>query len=90
MRSIKELLELMLKNEQGYFRGLCNWVHNLYLSKIINLEEKFLLIRYIGNNRPSKWSSFSAFKSRNTHFYWEYKNIKPRIKWIKKHIKLNS
>lgn len=90
MRNIKELLELMLKNEQGYFSGLCNWVSNLYLSKIINLEEKIRLINYINNNRPSKWSSLSAFKSRNTRFYWEYKNIKPRIKWIKKHIKLNS
>jgi uncharacterized membrane-anchored protein YjiN (DUF445 family) len=56
MRSIKELLELMLKNEQGYFNGLCNWVHNLYLSKIINLEEKLLLNRYIRNNRPLKMS----------------------------------
>jgi hypothetical protein len=90
MRSIKELLELMLKNEQGFFSGLCSWVNYLYSSKIINLEEKLLLIRYIENNRPSKWSSFSAFKYRNTHFYWEWKNIKPRIKWIKKHIKLNS
>lgn len=90
MRSIKELLELMLKNEQAYFYGLCHWVNNLYICKIINLEEKRKLITYINNNRPSKWSSFSAFISRDSNFYWESKKIKPRIKWIKKHIKLNS
>lgn len=38
MRSIKELLELMLKNQQGFFHGLCSWVNYLYSSKIINLE----------------------------------------------------
>lgn len=90
MRSIKELLELMLENEQAYFYGLCHWVNNLYICKIINFEERRKLITYINNNRPSKWSSFSAFISRDSRFYWESKKIKPRIKWIKKHIKLNS
>jgi hypothetical protein len=76
----------MLKNEQGYFCGLCNWVHNLYLSKIINLEEKIRLINYIKNNRPSKWSRWRiehkySFGELNLFlfFFVRWQNIKIKL-----------
>ena len=90
MRSIKELLELMMDTQGIYLHGLCYWVDRLYMSVIINSQERTILIKYIENNRPSKWSSLSAFKNRNKAYYWKRNSIKPRIKWIKKHIKLNS
>jgi hypothetical protein len=90
MRSIKELLQITLENQKYFYSGLCGFVSGLQYSDKITWEERRLLLNYITDNRPSKWSSLSAFRSRNSAYYWKETDIKPRIKWIKKHIKLNS
>lgn len=90
MRNIKQLLEIMLDNQQEFSSGLCGWISNLRFENIINHDEFLLLRKYINDNRPNKFSSISAYKNRDSGFYWKRKDIKPRIKWIKKHIKLNS
>lgn len=87
MRSIKELLQVMLDNQKLYNVGLCNWANILYFNDLITHEERMSLRKYIDKNRPNKWSSLNAFLHRNSLFYWNTDNIKPRIKWIKKHIK---
>ena len=87
MRGIKELLELMLSQKQLYRSGLCKWVQDMYDKDIISWEESDVLFLYIQANRPSAFSSISAFKRRNFTFYWESGDIKPRIKWLEKHIK---
>jgi hypothetical protein len=46
-------------------------------------------MRYIRKNRPSKFSSIDAFECRNSNYYWKIRDINPRIKWLKKHIKKN-
>jgi hypothetical protein len=80
-RTIKELLQLMLEH-QGLFRdGLCYWARILYYTDKITFEEHSALYKYINENRPKNLSWF--FRSA---YYWKYGNIKPRIKWIKKHI----
>jgi len=82
-RTIKELLELMLEH-QGYFlTGLCMWSISLYHFKIINCEEEKILYRYITFHRPINLRYFNDY-------YWEKCDIKPRLHWIKKHIKKNS
>jgi hypothetical protein len=90
MRTIKELLQIMLDNQDLFQRGLCGWACRIYEHDIINNEELSELEDYIIDNRPSKYSSISAFLCQNSLFYWTHGNISPRIKWIKKHIKLNS
>lgn len=90
MRSIKELLEIMLDNQQDFSQGLCSWVSSLRYEQKINHIEFVLLRNYIGNNRPNRFSSIGAYKNRSSSFYWKRGDIKPRIEWIKKHIKLNS
>lgn len=90
MRTIKELLQIMLDNKDLFQRGLCGWAFRIHEHNIINNEELLELEDYIINNRPSKYSSISAFIHRDSLFYWSYDDISPRIKWIKKHIKLNS
>ncbi len=91
MRNIKELLEVMLNNQQLFKTGLCYWATCLLRNNIhINWNEYCILHSYIKANRPSQYSSFNAFKTRNSLYYWEYKDIAPRIAWIKKHIKKNS
>ena len=86
-RSIKELLQVMLANQDLFKTGLCNWAVQLEIWSIISEEEEMLLKDYIWENRPSKWSSVDAFKHRNSTYYWKYSDIEPRVKWIKKHIK---
>ena len=86
-RSIKELLQVMLANQDLFKTGLCNWSLQLEIWSIISEEEEMLLKDYIWENRPSKWSSVDAFKRRNDTYYWVCGDIQPRIKWIEKHIK---
>jgi hypothetical protein len=90
MRSIKELLQVMLDNQDDFRIGLCIWANQLCFKRKITYEEYICLKNYIEDNRPSKWSSLNAFSHRNMAVYWNQSNIKPRIKWIQKHIKLNS
>jgi hypothetical protein len=86
-RSIKELLQVMLDNQDLFDSGLCRWNLLLRGSGNISIDEHIMLIDYIHDNRPSMWSSVYAFKNRNNAYYWEYGDIQPRITWIEKHIK---
>ncbi len=88
MRTIKELLQVMLDN-QPYTAGLCHWISRLAQLDIITTEEFWELSYYIRLNRPSRYSSLKAYKNRHKSYYWPQYDLEPRIKWIKKHIKLN-
>ena len=91
MRTIKELLEGLLENKNLFRVGLCQWSSDLRWSEIrINDEECKLLLEYIREHRPSRFSSIDAFKHRKKNFYWQPKDIKPRIEWLKKHIRKNK
>jgi hypothetical protein len=85
-RTIKELLQLMLEHQELFVSGLCQWTYALEYMYLITSDEKIILRYFINHNRPSKYSSIGAFKNRDRMFYWKSGNIKPRIKWIKKHI----
>ena len=89
-RSIKELLQVMLDNQQFFDAGLCLWALHLQTRIIITWEETQKVLSYIKANRPSKWSSRAAFKYRNSEYFWTIGDIEPRLKWLEKHIKLNS
>jgi hypothetical protein len=85
-RSIKELLQLMLDNQDLFYDGLCFWAANLLFKKI-SREEYCLLIIYIRKNAPFS-HKINIFKT--SPFYWKSGDIAPRILWLKKHIKKNS
>jgi hypothetical protein len=89
-RSIKDLLNLTLENQELFDVGLCNWFVKLLGQELISSSEFCRLYEYIDKNRPSKFSSIEAFLHRNISYFWNPGNIKPRIKWLKKHIKLNQ
>jgi hypothetical protein len=86
MRTEKELLQLMLERQDQFAKGLCIWIDLLNWSGIITYDELKLLLDYIDHNRPSKFSSLSAFKNRRGKYYWNKGDITPRIKWINKQI----
>jgi hypothetical protein len=81
-RAIKTLLQLMLDNQDLFKSGLCNWSDKLP----INYEEWRTLKKYIKENRPSMFSSTNAFLHCTDCYYWKIGDIKPRLKWINKHI----
>lgn len=88
-RTIKELFEVMLENQNHFRCGICAWITDLRLFELINYEEGIILKEYIKNNRPSKfysWEVFIQHITKNT-YYWKFGNLKPRVKWIKKQIK---
>ncbi len=85
-RTIKELLQLMLEHQELFINGLCHWKYKLHIKSLITFEEAMLLADFINKNRPSKYSSLDAFKYRNKMSFWKPDDLKPRIKWIKKHI----
>jgi len=87
MGTVKQLLEIMLVNQQYFSLGLCHWVLNLSEAGIISFKEEQLLSDYIDNNRPHMFSSISAFKQRDNDFYWPKGELQPRIDWINRHIK---
>ena len=87
-RSIKELLEILYINTDIILKdtkyGLCYIIHELFVKDKITIKEDIELFKYIYNNQPRfKY----IFKSG---YFWKPGKIKPRKKWIKKHIKKNS
>lgn len=91
MRTIKELLQIMLDNPQHFHEGLCRWTINLCNVELINTEEYQVLKTYIKTNKPFICSSFDVLNQRisSNPYYWKIGKIEPRIKWLKKHINKN-
>lgn len=85
-RSIKELLQVMLDNQDSFITGLCHWVNKLYfIDGKISVWELYQLEIYIDKNKPMfTWYSLTG---KSNAYWWKRGDIEPRIKWIKKHIK---
>ena len=91
MRTIKELLQLMLDNKVLFKTGLCFWLVSLKANELITDKEYDLLNEYIENNKP-KYSIFNIYMLINDSrfYYWKAECITPRIKWLKHHININK
>ena len=90
MINVKKLLEIMLENKKLFDSGLCGWADNLYCYDKISYIERITLRVYIQFNRPKWYSSIDAYNHKDNSYFWKPENIEPRLKWINKHIKLNS
>lgn len=88
MRSVKELLQLMLQHKDLFETGLCYWAFELHSYGIITVKEFRSLDGYIKNNPPNyfSWTNFVSDHKSGRYFFRSGK-IKPRIYWIKTHIK---
>ena len=81
MRSIKELLELLLDQYENnrldgiQWTGLCLAINRLRISHVIDQHEKEALFKAIGANKPDKpWSEV---------YWWPKGHTEPRIEFIK-------
>lgn len=87
MKTIKELLTLLKKHYIELHKspnsgsGLCYSAHNLYRIGKIKGTEYYILSNYIELNKPANIYSI---------YWWPVNNTVSRIKWIEKHLKLNS
>lgn len=85
MRTIKELLQLMLNNVHLitiYNCGICD----LRLHLDFTQNEKKVIFEYINSNKP--W--FKYIRLYEYDYWWKKGKVKPRIKWLEKYIKLNK
>lgn len=88
MRTIKELLQVMLQHKDLFETGMCYWVGTLDRQDIITGSEARALLKYIRCNRPYyfSWTNFiNNYKSEG--YFFPAGKLKPRIYWIEKHIK---
>ena len=83
MRSKKELGKIFLKNESLFIYGLCQWTYYLMLDRKITVEEEDFIKKIIKKNKPL---GYYLRSSENRDYYWKCGKIKPRIKWVKKHL----
>ena len=91
MRTIKELLQLMLDNKHLFQCGLCHWLTELFIYKLISRDERIFLLNYIKENKPEyKWyNPYMLLNHYKDSFYWIEGCITPRINWLKHHISIN-
>lgn len=84
MRTIKELLQVVLDNPEYFRSGLCNWIYDLKIDGFITHQEQHILEYYISQFPTDR------FRTSGSMYYWESGLIKPRIEWLKEHIKLQE
>ncbi len=77
MRTIPDLLKVMLENQELFYYGLCQWVNTLRKKCIIETCEWGEMREYISKNRPDK---------NDTVYYWDIGHLKPRLDWINQQI----
>lgn len=85
MRTHKELLVILLDNIHLLKTGLCSLIFDLYTVGMITMAERFEIRYYIYNNRPS--NLYSIFSTR---YFWKKGARKPRIKWLKNQIAIET
>lgn len=84
MRTNKELLQVFLDNQHAFSTGLCNWTDKL--SGILSWEERLKIENLIEKHKPIL-AKLGISKDSKWNYYWKKGEIKPRIKWLKKHLK---
>jgi hypothetical protein len=89
MRNIHELLKILEHSMVTYFSayndGICLVIPKLWIEGLINEYEKNLLLEYVRGNKPT-----NLFRSKYSLYYWKPGRFTPRMRWIKKHIKLTN
>lgn len=86
MRNTKELLLIVLSKKYLFRFGLCQWIKEVAQEGHITIPEYEYLNIYIELHPPM---FLSIRESLYNDYYWNVGDIKPRIKWLKKHIGRN-
>lgn len=84
MRTNRELLQVFLDNQHLFTSGICYWTTTLYIEGVISFKERRYLLYLIRKNEPVLTK---IGLQGDGLYYWEKGNIKPRIKWLKRHLR---
>ena len=76
-RTEKELIEIMLDNEDLFVTGLCKWLHQIYFYELISFNEYGILLSTFSDNRPNTEIGIG-------YYWWESGSIEPRIDFLNK------
>ena len=79
-RTEKELIEIMLDNEDLFVTGLCKWLHQIYFYELISFTEYEMLLFIFADNRPYTEIGIG-------YYWWQSGNIEPRIDFLNDLIK---
>jgi hypothetical protein len=74
-RTEKELIELMLDNQDLFVTGLCKWVQEIYFYKLITFNEYRVLLSTFIDNSPNTEIGIGFY-------WWDSCNIEPRIDFL--------
>jgi hypothetical protein len=72
---VKNVLILLLDNQNLFSTGICDWVESLEKNNLITENESILFFDYMKNNIPNSRNYFCGF-------WWKMGKIEPRIEWI--------
>ena len=75
-RTIKELLQLMLDNQDYFIAGLCGLIFNVYSEGIISEKEYEIIKSYLNEKKPINAG----------RFWFTRGEIQPRIEWLEQQI----
>ena len=85
MKTNRDVLKLMLKRikrKNKFCHGLCSAIYQLRTRGAISQDEYSNMQTYLYYNRNGL-----VAKNSCNDFWWDTGKRKPRIKWLKKHIK---
>jgi hypothetical protein len=71
-----KMLELLLKHKSLFGSGLCSFLRELAIAKIITCEEKWDMIKLIKTNKPAR--------AQIGDWWWECGLYSPRFKFLVK------
>lgn len=83
-RSIKELLQVLLDNQDLFVFGLCQWNKTCWNNGLIIYKEFLMIREYININRPD--NEYTRLIGFNSGYYWFPGDLEIRIRWLNEHI----
>lgn len=93
MKSIKEVLELLLKKVEGRGKGfhtyMCVLLSDLQETHKITMPEYGMVITYIENNAPLHLAGITSAKKLNVG-WWNRDDRDSRIQWLERHIEAQN
>jgi len=97
MRNIETLLRITLSrvivkaDKNRFSHGLCNTINDLNSNAIIDNDEAERLLQYLTVNKPLRYHIRKLSKYYDIKaYYWKKGNVTPRMRWLNKHIRINS
>ena len=85
-RTIPELLQVLLDNEEYFLFGLCGLSRDLVMFGVISREEETYIYNFIKGNAPNRY----LLDGTQSAYNWEVGEWPPRKEWLEKQIEYSK